>query len=721
MIALLAAGLLLSTGALAAVPNPVTNLRITDLQIGSVTVAWNAPTTGDAATSYDVSVNGGAAQNTAQLQFTTALAAGNHTITVTSRNGDGVSLTPVNISLSVGPTTQPQGVGVTPGDKQLVVSWTPPTGALPGSFVRYEVQIDGGGWTSAGASLSYTFTNLVNQQNYTISVRGIYDTYTTPVVTVSGAPVGRPDNPTNLVVVPSDGTLDLSWVAPVNNGGSPILGYNVYYSGGGASGMINVPGTTAQLTGLTNATLYTVRVAAVNANGEGSPIPGRGTPARVPDAPENLNAQSNADGQLYVTWTAPTFNGGDAITDYEIFVDGVYEGNTGRGNVRYYTISGLTNNTSYNIAVRAVNAQGAGAFATTSASPVGAPTAPTNLVADALDGEVELSWDPPLNNGGSDITGYDIRLNGGTPTRVGTSGTYTYRNLANNQTYTFEVRARNRANYVGPWESVTATPVDIPVPPSAPRNPAADPGNGFVILTWQEPSNLGKAPVEYEFSMDGSLWIGIGTDTTYTVNGLTNGTSYTFYIRARNIAGAGPHVTVRSTPSQYAGTPPAPRNFRVDYYTGDMAILRWDPAISTLYAKYYEISVGGMVWDTVLINDLSYTLYGLDDKMSYDVYLRGVNDRGAGVTVKLTIYGSLYPAENKNELVEAATTPRQAGVAVYDVVAYSQPGGSAQVGTVYAGEPVGIIGSNAAGTWIRITFAEDGRAGWVPAGSVAAQ
>ena len=73
--------------------------------------------------------------------------------------------------------------------------------------------------------------------------------------------------------------------------------------------------------------------------------------------------------------------------------------------------------------------------------------------------------------------------------------------------------------------------------PSAPRNLLAEGGDGQVKLTWEAPRDDGGSEIrDYEYRIDGKgRWISIGTtDTTHTVTGLTNGTTYTFEVRAVN-------------------------------------------------------------------------------------------------------------------------------------------------------------------------------------------
>ena len=74
------------------------------------------------------------------------------------------------------------------------------------------------------------------------------------------------------------------------------------------------------------------------------------------------------------------------------------------------------------------------------------PDAPTNLLTDGRDGAVTLSWDPPEDDGGSEITDYEYRIDRRTPwISIGsTDTTHTVTGLVNGTAYVFEVRAVNR-------------------------------------------------------------------------------------------------------------------------------------------------------------------------------------------------------------------------------------------------------------------------------------
>ena len=83
--------------------------------------------------------------------------------------------------------------------------------------------------------------------------------------------VGAPVAPTSVKAVPGNGSTVVSWTAPANNG-SAIIGYVVTPYVGSvahAARTFNSTATSQTVTGLTNATVYTFKVAAKNGNGTG--------------------------------------------------------------------------------------------------------------------------------------------------------------------------------------------------------------------------------------------------------------------------------------------------------------------------------------------------------------------------------------------------------------------------------------------------------------------
>ncbi len=184
------------------------------------------------------------------------------------------------------------------------------------------------------------------------------------------------------------------------------------------------------------------------------------------------------------------------------------------------------------------------------------PSAPQSFIANPGSDQVTLSWTAPNSDGGSAITNYQVSKDSGANwTNVGLTTSYTFTGLTSGTEYTFKVRAVNGTGN-GAEASTTATPTAAPTVPAVPRNLTAVPGHGQVWLDWDAPaSNGGSAITTYEVSKNsGADWTVIGLNTSYTFTGLTNGTEYTFRVRAVNGAGNGAEASVSAMPTDFAHT-----------------------------------------------------------------------------------------------------------------------------------------------------------------------
>ena len=142
----------------------------------------------------------------------------------------------------------------------------------------------------------------------------------------------------------------------------------------------------------------------------------------VPGPPTSV-ATTSSNAEATVTWSAPTANGGTAVTGYSVaWTSNVSQGMTsGSANVAAsatsYRLTGLLNGATYTFTVAATNAAGTGtASASVAAMPYTRAGAPANLTAAALPGgQVHLNWAPPGDSGGATVTGYRIerRADGG--------------------------------------------------------------------------------------------------------------------------------------------------------------------------------------------------------------------------------------------------------------------------------------------------------------------
>src|SRR5207245_2263339 len=239
--------------------------------------------------------------------------------------------------------------------------------------------------------------------------------------------------PTNVTATAvSSSEIDLSWTAPTAIGVA-VSGYQIERStDGGLTWAVLVAdtGSTATTyadTGLAHTTTYTYRVHTI-APPLGTSFPSNTasatTLAVAPSPPTGLAATAVSSSQVSLSWTAPSDNGGSAITGYKIerSTDGGSTWSTlvnTCGTSTNCSDTGLPRATTFTYRVSAINSVGTGSPSTTASATTlaVAPSPPTGLAASASSSsQISLTWTAPTDNGGSAITGYKIErsTNGGT-------------------------------------------------------------------------------------------------------------------------------------------------------------------------------------------------------------------------------------------------------------------------------------------------------------------
>ena len=315
----------------------------------------------------------------------------------------------------------------------------------------------------------------------------------------------------------------------------------------------------------------------------------------APDAPTNVVATAG-DGQATVTWAPPASDGGAAIRQYKVAAQPGMASATVTGTETTATVLNLTNGVTYTFTVKATNADGYTSVASVKSAPVvvggGTPATnpdpPTGVTATAGDSMATVGWTPPANDGGATVDSYIVASQPGSTTVTvdGTTTSADFTGLANGTAYTFTVRAVNSVGRSLPSAPSTAvTPGGPASPPDAPTNVVATAGDGRATITWTAPASNGAAILKYRVNVQpGSTAVETTSpsQTSADFAGLTNGTTYTFTVKAYNSAGVSPASLPSNPVSPVAApktAPGAPTGVSATA-TGNTATIRWSAPAS---------------------------------------------------------------------------------------------------------------------------------------------
>ncbi|WP_235921162.1 Ig-like domain-containing protein [Lentzea tibetensis] len=339
--------------------------------------------------------------------------------------------------------------------KVVELSWSAP--ASNGAPIdSYEVEYSGGKQTCPASPCS--ITGLSNGTDYTFTVRAHN-------VVGWGKPSGgsapaRPNTVPGAVTAlstsnPQDGTLQLSWNAPQNDG-TAVLRYEISWSGGGQA---TAPGgaTGATATGLDNNAKHVFTVIAVNAQGPGPAATVEGQSAGTPQPPAAptftaANAANSSTRAVTVSWSAVSPNG-PAPATYTLTRTGAGT-KTVCTNVQATTCvdDGLANDgTIYAYSVTAANGVGhtspASPAAQMEATATPDPITGFTATPTGADGQATLRFDAPASHGKSNTV--TCTWSGGScgtwtyPTGGQAGATQTVTGLPNGQAVTLSLQACN--------------------------------------------------------------------------------------------------------------------------------------------------------------------------------------------------------------------------------------------------------------------------------------
>lgn len=364
--------------------------------------------------------------------------------------------------------------------------------------------------------------------------------------------------PRELAATASNAQATLTWMWPSYNGTSSITGYEIYR--GTTLGQGTLRATVGATTfayvdsGLSNGVTYWYNVTAVNGAGRGYTSQyANATPATLASAPGTPVVVPVGLANV-LTWTAPTSNGGSAITNYTVYASQTsgaeipvadagnqltYTHNVGSGETWYYRVS-------------AWNAQGESTLSGRASGTVGnAPGLPSALAVTPGINQASLSWTAATGT----VVGYHV-FRGATAESMtllanytGTNTSFVDATISGGQTRYYAVRAWNDIGNGTTSNSLATTALSLPAAPTAVAATGAGLGGaGRIALTITAPVDLGGAAAVTSYKVYRSITSG-GAQTliaspaysaspqTYTDTTATPGGA-TYYYRVAAVTSA---------------------------------------------------------------------------------------------------------------------------------------------------------------------------------------
>ena len=521
-----------------------------------------------------------------------------HSATSSDSDYGGITIAGVTVEVEDNDTAQVTGVGLTPGDGELVVEWVPLANAT-----GYHVQWKSGGQDynntgrratiGSGSTASHTIPNLTNGTTYTVRVRatrtgannGPYSDEEMDTPQAAGVTVSE----TALTVTEED-TAGETYTVVLNT--QPTSSVTIAVDG--TSGT-DVSATPASLTFTTSnwSTARTVTVTADNdtntadetvslthgatssdSNYDGITIAGVTVEVEDNDTAKVTGVVlTPGDGELVVEWV-PVPN----ATGYQVqwksggqsYNNSGRQATIGSGSTASHTISGLTNGTTYTVRMRATRTDANhGPYSDEEMDAPEAPGTPGVTVSETALTVTEEdttgdTYTVVLNTQPTSSVTVEVAGHASTDvTATPASLTFTTSNWSTAKTVT--VTAGNDANTAdetinlthsatssdSDYGGITIAGVDVMVEDNDTAKVtgvALTPGDEELGVAWTAVANATGYQVQWKsggqsYNTSGrQATISSGSTVSHTISSLTNGTTYTVRMRAvRTGANNGPY------------------------------------------------------------------------------------------------------------------------------------------------------------------------------------
>jgi len=556
------------------------------------------------------------------------------------------------------PPTPPRIKSVYSGDCFINISWEPPLD--DGGDPVYEYQIFRG--TSSGDTSFLTSvdddTLFMNDTDVEIGIRYYYclaavnnEGRSESTSEISAMPLARPDPPMNVSINITKDYILISWDPPEDDGGASLSAYDLYRGTDIDSieyfKRIDVIKNSYQDREIKIGETYYYYITATNIVGESMPSDiVSATYRTAPTSPMNLTCVSG-NGFIHVSWLEPANDGGSPVIRYQVRRGSVIVQNEvvaePNADVLEYNDTSVTNGITYTYNVTTVSDVGISPPSDQiSATPMTFPQPPLNLTVEPGNGYVNISWEPPLDNGGSHILYYYLYRSGSgvkdmeIEIPAGADLKYRDMDVVNGELYNYSISAANLvgvSDIIGPLQ---AMPKGISTPPA---KISVLYGSCFVHIFWEPPlSDAGSSIIGYVVYRDNVNISETGSNVLeFNDTDVVNGITYSYYVTALN--GIGESVKSESVwgyPFELpveTDPPTPPRDLTLEEGE-DTITLSWsvpedDGGIEiTGYSIYRSLREDGQfeAVDTVSSSELSWTddtiVFGRD----YFYYVTAFND-----------------------------------------------------------------------------------------------
>jgi hypothetical protein len=269
-------------------------------------------------------------------------------------------------------------------------------------------------------------------------------------------------------------------------------------------------------------------------------------------------------------------------------------------------------------------------------SPGTTPDVPTIQNVTEGEGTLSLTW--TASDGAIAYeTWFSTTDNSSTAAQQGgniTSTSYTITGLTNGTKYYAWVKAKNSAGVSDFSVSASGTPAAALTEPDKPTIQIVTAGDGTLSVTWAAVGGASAYEVWYAIADNSSAAAQQGGDitaTSYSITGLTNGTRYYVWVKAKNSAGDSDFsVSANGTPAAALTAPDAPSIQTVTSGDGTLSLIWTASAGASAYGVWYATAdnssaaaqQGGDITAT------SYSITGLTNETRYYVWVKAKNSAG---------------------------------------------------------------------------------------------